>query len=197
MWEVSPRCRLRHASLPLSVVGVGEALMGAWPTPSRTYFRGEDCACRHNARAGTQSSVADRSSRLRRTSPIRRRRRGDTYGAPGVAKDPGASTAVEAMARFCGETILPRPPPMVLAASRIFGSRPTPWAAVACRLANRAPVAAWAAPGDGPRQRADPRPAQRPANGDRRGDRPAALGAGPDPARPVRPAMPARTSATA
>ena len=35
VWEVSPRYGLRHASLPLSVVGVGEALMGAWPTPSR------------------------------------------------------------------------------------------------------------------------------------------------------------------
>ena len=35
VWEVSPRCRLRHASLPLSVVGVGEALMGVLPTPSR------------------------------------------------------------------------------------------------------------------------------------------------------------------
>ena len=81
------------------------------------------------------------------------------------ASVPGASTAVEAMARFCGETILPSPPPMVLAASRIFGSRPAPWAAVACRLANRAPVAAWAAPGDGPRQRAGPRPAQRSTDG--------------------------------
>ena len=30
------------------------------------------------------------------------------------------------MARFCGETILPSPPPMVLAASRIFGSSPAP-----------------------------------------------------------------------
>ena len=56
------------------------------------------------------------------------------------ASVPGASTAVEAMARFCGETILPRPPPMVLAASRIFGSSPAPWAAVAYRLANRAPA---------------------------------------------------------
>ena len=35
VWEVSPRCRLRHASLPLSVVGVGDASAGAWPTPSR------------------------------------------------------------------------------------------------------------------------------------------------------------------
>ena len=35
MWEVSPRYGLRHASLPLSVVGVGEALMGVLPTPSR------------------------------------------------------------------------------------------------------------------------------------------------------------------
>ena len=52
--------------------------------------------------------------------------RGCAHGAPRIAKDPGASTAVEAMARFCGETILPRPPPMVLAASRIFGSRPAP-----------------------------------------------------------------------
>ena len=198
MWEVSPRCRLRHASLPLSVVGVGEALMGVLPTLSRTYFCGEDCVCRQNACAGAQLSVGDRSSRVGSTSPIRRRRWEWTHGAPGIAKDPGASTAVEAMARFCGETILPRPPPMVLAASRIFGSRPAPWAAVACRLANRAPVAAWAAPGDGPRQRAGPRPAQRPANGGRRGDRPAALGAGPDPARPVRPAEPTTVpSATA
>ena len=123
--------------------------------------------------------------------------RGCAHGAPGVAKDPGASTAVEAMAGFCGETILPRPPPMVLAASRIFGSRPAPWAAVACRLASRAPAAAWAAPGDGPRQRAGPRPAQRFIDGARRRDRPAAIRAGPGTARSVGPAMPARTSATA
>ena len=132
---------------------------------ARTYFCGEDCVCRQNACAGAQLSVGDRSPRVGSTSPIRRRRREYTHGAPGIAKDPGASTAVEAMARFCGETILPRPPPMVLAASRIFGSRPAPWAAVACRLANRAPVAARAAPGDGPRQRAGPRPAQRSTDG--------------------------------
>ena len=175
--------------------GVADAVESTFT--AGTYFCGEDCVCRQNVSAGAQSPVGERSPRVGRTSPIRRRWRGCAHGAPGVAKDPGASTAVEAMARFCGETILPRPPPMVLAASRIFGSRPAPWAAVACRLANRAPVVAWAAPGDGPRQRAGSRPAQRPANGARRRDRPAALGAGPDPARPVRPAMPARTSATA
>ena len=203
MWEVSPRCRLRHASLPLSVVGVGEALMGVRPTPSRTYFccgdvllwRGlrlpSECECWGAVVGGsTQSSggkdVLDPTSQAR----VRARRPRNREGS-------GASIAVEAMARFCGETILPRPPPMVLAASRIFGSSPAPWAAVACRLANRVPVAAWAAPGDGPRQRAGPRPAQRSTDGARRRDRPAAIRAGPGTARSVRPAMPARTSATA
>ena len=56
------------------------------------------------------------------------------------ASVPSASTAVAAIARFCGETILPSPPPMVLAASSRRGSRCAPAAAVACRLANRAPA---------------------------------------------------------
>ena len=35
MWEVSPRSRLRHASLLLSVMGFEQASVGMWPTPSR------------------------------------------------------------------------------------------------------------------------------------------------------------------
>ena len=54
------------------------------------------------------------------------------------ASEPFESTAVAAIARFCGDTILPMPPPMVLAASRIDGSRPAPAAAVDCWFAVRA-----------------------------------------------------------
>ena len=82
VWEVSPRCRLRHASLPLSVVGVGETLMGVRPTPSGTYFCGEDCVCRQNACAGAQSSVGERSPRVGRTSSIRRRSAGARTAPP-------------------------------------------------------------------------------------------------------------------
>ena len=56
------------------------------------------------------------------------------------ASEPSESTEEAAIARFCGDTILPRPPPMVLAASRIDGSRPAPAAAVDCRFAKRAPA---------------------------------------------------------
>ena len=58
---------------------------------ARTYFRGEDCACLQNASAGAQSPVGERSPRLGSTSPIRRRRRQYTHGAPGIAKDPGGA----------------------------------------------------------------------------------------------------------
>ena len=44
------------------------------PPTSRTYLCGEDCVCRQDAGAGAQSSVGERSSRVRITSPIRHRR---------------------------------------------------------------------------------------------------------------------------
>ena len=56
------------------------------------------------------------------------------------ASDPSEFTEVAAIARFWGETILPMPPPIVLAARRICGSRPAPAAAVDWRFANSAPA---------------------------------------------------------
>ena len=55
------------------------------------------------------------------------------------ASAPSASTAVAAIARFCGETILPSPPPMVLAASSRRGSRCAPAAAAASAISGVSP----------------------------------------------------------
>src|SRR5438045_667013 len=49
---------------------------------------------------------------------------------------PGGPTAAAAMARFCGEIILPSTPPEEFAAAIRTGFSPVWWAAVTCRAPN-------------------------------------------------------------
>ena len=51
---------------------------------------------------------------------------------------PRSPTAVAAMVRFCGLTILPRTPPELLAPTSSSGLSPASCAAVCCRVANSA-----------------------------------------------------------